>query len=68
MRLSGRPGFSTAADPVLGGSAAEFETLETAELARLLRAERVMVGIRWGGVAFALVRVLTYYLPYPVQV
>ncbi|WP_172457581.1 response regulator [Pseudonocardia sp. N23] len=45
--------------------AAEFETAETAELARLVRAERIMVRIRWGGVAFALVQVLTYYLPYP---
>ncbi|MBN9108874.1 MAG: response regulator [Pseudonocardia sp.] len=45
--------------------AGEFETAETAELARLVRAERIMVRIRWGGVAFALVQVLTYYLPYP---
>jgi signal transduction histidine kinase/DNA-binding response OmpR family regulator len=52
-------------DVVASIGTAEFETAETAELARLVRAERIMVRIRWGGVAFALVQVLTYYLPYP---
>ncbi|MFR9803184.1 response regulator [Pseudonocardia sp. RS010] len=52
-------------DVVASLGAAEFETVETAELARLVRAERIMVRVRWGGVAFALVQVLTYYLPYP---
>ncbi|QNG52209.1 response regulator [Pseudonocardia petroleophila] len=44
---------------------AEFETLATAELARLVRAERAMLRIRWGGFVFGLAQVLTYYLPYP---
>ncbi|WP_339121789.1 hybrid sensor histidine kinase/response regulator [Pseudonocardia sp. D17] len=52
-------------DVVASLDAAEFETVETAELARLVRAERIMVRVRWGGVAFALVQVFTYYLPYP---
>ncbi|QJY49795.1 hybrid sensor histidine kinase/response regulator [Pseudonocardia broussonetiae] len=46
-------------------TAAEFETLATAELARLVRAERAMLRIRWGGFVFGLAQVLTYYLPYP---
>jgi signal transduction histidine kinase/DNA-binding response OmpR family regulator/HPt (histidine-containing phosphotransfer) domain-containing protein len=46
-------------------TAAEFDTLATAELARLVRAERVMLRIRWGGFVFGLAQVLTYYLPYP---
>lgn len=65
MRVRRRPGYSIVADPVTAGGAAEFETLETAELARLLRAERIMIRIRWCGVAFALIQVLTYYRPYP---
>ncbi|MBW0114620.1 hypothetical protein, partial [Pseudonocardia abyssalis] len=46
-------------------TSAEFETLATAELARLVRAERAMLRIRWGGFVFGLAQVLTYYLPYP---
>ncbi|MCX6462462.1 MAG: response regulator [Pseudonocardiales bacterium] len=46
-------------------SAAEFDTPATAELARLVRAERAMLRIRWGGFVFGLAQVLTYYLPYP---
>ncbi|WP_298799699.1 response regulator [uncultured Pseudonocardia sp.] len=58
--LSGPP---AAGHPV--DTAVEFETLATAELARLVRAERVMLRVRWGGVVFGLAQVLTYYLPYP---
>lgn len=35
------------------------------ELSRRLRTERTMVRVRWAGVAFGLLQVLTYYLPYP---
>ena len=48
-----------------GDGTTEFDTPEKAELARLLHAERVMVAARWFGVAFALVQILTYYIPYP---
>ncbi|HYN98040.1 MAG TPA: histidine kinase dimerization/phospho-acceptor domain-containing protein, partial [Actinomycetota bacterium] len=48
-----------------GDATTEFDTPEKAELARLLRAERVMVAARWFGVAFAVVQILTYYIPYP---
>lgn len=56
------PGLTQAGD---SGSQRAFDSPEIAETARLLRAERTMVGARWFGVIFALVQVLTYYLPYP---
>jgi signal transduction histidine kinase len=34
-------------------------------LARALRAERAIMRVRWAGVAFGIVQVLTYYIPYP---
>lgn len=38
------------------------------ELSRQLRTERTMARVRWAGVAFGLLQVLTYYLPYPPHV
>ncbi len=38
------------------------------ELSRPLRTERTMVRVRWAGVAFGLLQVLTYYLPYPPNI
>lgn len=35
------------------------------EAERLRRAQRAMVAIRWAGVVFGIVQVLTYYQPYP---
>ena len=38
-----------------------------ARLQRLIGAQRSMVRIRWAGVVFGLVQVLTYYRPYPTD-
>jgi signal transduction histidine kinase len=38
---------------------------EAIALRRALRAEHTMVAVRWGAVAFGVVQVLTFYLPYP---
>ena len=37
----------------------------TAHAERLLRSTRTMVRVRWAGLAFAVVQVATFYLPYP---
>jgi signal transduction histidine kinase len=57
-------------DPAPPGAAAlpvsaRRQTREEVALRRSLRTERTMVVVRWGAVAFALVQVLTFYLPYP---
>ncbi len=36
-----------------------------ARMVRLGRAERTLIRVRWAGVVFAAVQILTYYLPYP---
>jgi signal transduction histidine kinase len=40
-------------------------TKGTARMARLARAERTLIRVRWLGVAFALLQVSTYYIPHP---
>ncbi len=38
---------------------------DSAGTQRLIRGERTLVRVRWAGAVFAVVQVLTYYMPYP---
>ena len=38
---------------------------DVAELVRLRKTAKTMIGVRWAGTAFGLLQALTFYLPYP---